>query len=692
MRNTKDKVEYQKLNAITGDSKFLYYQLRQSMEKAEQIDIIVSFLMESGVKLIIKDIKRAVERGVKVRILTGNYLNITQPQALYMLKRELGENVDLRFYNIPKTSFHPKAYIFHSKENSELFIGSSNMSYGALTSSIEWNYRLVKKENEFDFIKFCTEFDRLFEHYATVVTDEVMKEYSETWKRPKVYKDIEQCEKEQESVEFSTGAIDKIDKERDVVDNEGNAADYTEYLPNVIVNEIEGEKRTIFEPTGAQIEALYSLERSRKEGFEKGIVVAATGIGKTYLAAFDSSKYETVLFVAHRIEILKQAAKSFQNVRECKEVGFFYADVKETNKKVVFALVQTLGKKEYLCNEYFKADYFDYVVIDEFHHATATNYQNILEYFKPKFLLGLTATPERMDAKNIFELCDFNKVYEVRLQEAIEKGWLVPFRYYGIFDDTINYDNVKFSFGKYDEKELEVALMLHKRCDLIYKHYMKYGSKRALGFCTSRLHAEYMAKTFCEYGIKAAAVYSGENGEFSMERERAIEQLRSGELNVLFSVDMFNEGLDIPEVDLVMFLRPTQSPTVFLQQLGRGLRKADGKEFVNVLDFIGNYKKANLVPFFLSGKQYSSIASKQNNQADYEFPEDCYVEFDFQLIDLFKEQASKTMKVKDLIAEQFVIVERELGHRPSRMEYFTYMEDDVYEMAKANSAKNPFRN
>lgn len=545
-------------NSITGDKDHIYPKLKQSFKTATTIDIIVSFLMESGVKLLLQDLKEALNRGVKIRILTGNYLKITQPQALYLLKSELKDKVDLRFYNNPNKSFHPKAYMFHNPIDSEIYIGSSNISRGALTSSIEWNYRFLKSTAPNDFKVFYDTFEDLFNNHSLIITDEVLKDYSKQWTRPNIYKDIEKEESKEDNV----------------------------------IN--------IFEPRGAQIEALYSLEKSREEGFDKGLVVAATGIGKTYLSAFDSAKYNKILFVAHREEIIKQAAQSFKNVRNSDDIGFFYSNQKDTKNSFIFALVQTLGKEQYLNEEYFSKDYFDYIIVDEFHHAVSSNYKKIIDYFTPKFLLGLTATPERLDSKDVFALCDYNMVYEVRLKDAINKGWLVPFRYYGIYDETVNYEHIDYKNGKYDDKQLEEALMLNKRGEIILNHYLKYNSKRAMGFFTSRHHAEYMAKVFNENNIPSAAVYSGEKGEYSEDRNIALSKLTSGELKVIFSVDMFNEGLDVPAIDMVMFLRPTQSPTIFLQQLGRGLRKFKDKKYLNVLDFIGNYKKANLVPFLLS--------------------------------------------------------------------------------------------
>lgn len=636
-------------NSITGNKDHLYPKLKQSFKTATTIDIIVSFLMESGVKLLLQDLKEALNRGVKIRILTGNYLKITQPQALYLLKSELKDKVDLRFYNNPNKSFHPKAYMFHNPIDSEIYIGSSNISRGALTSSIEWNYRFLKSAAPNDFKVFYDTFEDLFNNHSLIITDEVLKDYSKQWTRPNIYKDIEKEESKEDNV----------------------------------IN--------IFEPRGAQIEALYSLEKSREEGFDKGLVVAATGIGKTYLSAFDSAKYNKILFVAHREEIIKQAAQSFKNVRNSDDIGFFYSNQKDTKNSFIFALVQTLGKEQYLNEEYFSKDYFDYIIVDEFHHAVSSNYKKIIDYFIPKFLLGLTATPERLDSKDVFALCDYNMVYEVRLKDAINKGWLVPFRYYGIYDETVNYEHIDYKNGKYDDKQLEEALMLNKRGEVILNHYLKYNSKRAIGFCASRHHAEYMAKIFNENNIPSAAVYSGEKGEYSEERNIALSKLTSGELKVIFSVDMFNEGLDVPAIDMVMFLRPTQSPTIFLQQLGRGLRKFKDKKYLNVLDFIGNYKKANLVPFLLSGKEYSASECKKNKQGDYEFPEECIVDFDFRIIDIFKKQAEREMRVKDKVKEQFEIVSQMLGYRPSRVELFTYIDDEVYQNIRSK-AMNPFSN
>lgn len=651
-----DGLQIEYTDVMTGDrnrNRFLYYQLKMSMRKASKIDMIVSFLMESGVRMLLKDLQDALDRGAKVRILTGNYLGITQPSALCLIKKELGSKVDLRFYNDKRRSFHPKSYIFHYENTGEIYIGSSNISRSALTSGIEWNYRFNSLDDKKNFDLFFDTFSDLFENHSIVIDDEELARYSKSWHKPAVSKDLAKYD-----------------------DLEDHADTGVEVL---------------FQPRGAQIEALYALEDSRSEGAIKGLVQAATGVGKTYLAAFDSVKYKHVLFVAHREEILKQAAESFKNVRNSDDYGFFDGKQKDTDKAVIFASVATLGRDEYLKQDFFAPDYFDYIVIDEFHHAVNNQYQKIAAYFKPQFLLGLTATPERMDGKNIYEICDYNVPYEISLKEAINKGLLAPFHYYGIYDET-DYSLLHLVKGRYDEKELnETYIGNVKRYDLIYKYYMKYHSKRALGFCCSKQHAEEMAREFCKRGIESVAVYSNADGEFSEDRDTAIKKLKNQQIRVIFSVDMFNEGVDIAALDMVMFLRPTDSPIVFLQQLGRGLRTSKGKNYLNVLDFIGNYEKAGRAPLLLSGSKNFS-EKPAYDYLEMEYPDDCIVDFDIKLIDLFKEFDKKSLSVKERIKQEFLRVKELLdGKPPTRMELFTYMDDDIYRYCMNHAKENPFR-
>ena len=641
-------------DAITGGQDqrmYLYYQLINSLKQADSVDIVVSFLMESGVRMLLGELDNALKRGAKIRILTGNYLGITQPSALYLIKYKLDEKVDLRFYNEKNRSFHPKSYMFHYKGYSTIYIGSSNISRSALTSGIEWNYRFSSKTDSQNYEKFYNTFLDLFENHSMVIDDDELKRYSKNWHCPAVSKDL-----------------DRYDLHDSKTSN------------NIM----------FFEPRGVQIEALCALENTRAEGAKRALVQAATGVGKTYIAAFDSKKYERVLFVAHREEILKQAAQAFKNVRNSDDYGFFDGKEKCTDKAVIFASVAALGRSEYLNETYFAKDLFNYIVIDEFHHAINEQYQRIVNYFNPQFLLGLTATPERMDGRNIYEICDYNVSYEISLKEAINKGMLVPFHYYGIFDNT-DYSKLHIVRGRYDEKELnETYIGNVRRYDLIYKYYCKYGSKQALGFCCSKEHAREMAREFSSRGIPSVAVFSDASGEYTEKRNVAIQKLKNGEIRVIFSVDMFNEGVDITSVDMVMFLRPTESPIVFLQQLGRGLRKYKGKKFLNVLDFIGNYEKAGRVRFLLEGK--SDMHREGYHLSDtLEFPDDCLVDFDMKLIDLFTEMDRKHLKLKDQIINEYFRVKELLGKRPTRMDLFTYMDDSVYEVAITHSKDNPFK-
>ena len=646
------------IKSITGYDDYLYYHMKESFKKAKKIDIIVSFLMESGVKLLEQDLIELKMKNIPIRILTGNYLNITQPSALYRLKDIFGDSADLRFFNEPNRSFHAKSYFFEYEDGADMYIGSSNLSKSAFTSGVEWNFKLDKLTHQVEYEQYHQVFEDLFYNHSIKITDAELDFYSKNWKKNKIYQ--------------------------------------TTPFPNTNFTEVAADEAPsyvtdLYLPRGAQIEALYHLKKTREEGFDKGLVVAATGIGKTYLAAFDSREYQRILFVAHREEILKQAEKSFKNVRPLSERGFFMGTQKETDKDIIFASVQSLGKNDSL--KLFQPDYFDYIIVDEFHHAVAQNYQNIIQYFKPKFLLGLTATPERLDSKDVLAICDYNLVYEAPLKKAINQGWLVPFRYYAIFDETVNYETIDYRNGKYQTTQLEEALSIHKRADLIFSHYKKYRSTRAMGFCMSKHHAEFMADYFVKHGVSACAVYSGDEGVHNTAREEALSKLVKGEINVIFSVDMFNEGLDIASLDMVMMLRPTESPTIFLQQLGRGLRLYKDKHYLNVLDFIGNYKKANFSPYLMTGASKSQFKKASDViKEDALLPEDCIMDFDFRLIDLFEKMDRSSIKIEKLLVEEYERIKAELGHRPSRTELFTYMDETIYLNLKSKAKINPFKN
>ena len=638
--------------AYTGKDDSLLIILNDKIKKSESIDIIVSFIKFSGVRLIIDSLQNAASKGIPIRILTGTYLNITEPFALKVLMETLGSNLDLRLYEDTSRSFHPKAYFFKIDGSFELFIGSSNLSENALADGVEWNHLINTVTDNESISAFHDEFERLFEKESVKVDEKILNQYSSNWNRPKL------------------GSTFHISKEK--------------------------SKEIMIRPHDAQAEALYELNKTRDEGADKALIYAATGIGKTYLAAFDSKHFKKILFVAHREEILKQAQKAFLTVRPDCSTGFFTARVKDTKQDIIFASIATIGNKRYLNGEYFTPTSFDYIVIDEFHHAVAKNYKNVLEYFHPSFMLGLTATAERMDRQSIYSLCDYNVPYRLSLADAISRGFLVPFHYYGIYDDTVDYSKIAMANGRYVIKDLTANLDNPERITLIYKNYCKYQSKRALGFTSSKKQALFMAEHFTTLGIKATAVISGDlvDSKYQMTREEAIKKLEKEEIQVIFSVDMFNEGLDIPSVDLVMFLRPTESPVVFLQQLGRGLRISEGKEYLNVLDFIGNYNNAFLVPSLLSKDaelNHSAALTINLVPPPCNLPYGCIVDFDFRLIDLFRIMKEKELTLKERIQAIYYKVKHNLGHIPSRTELFEYSTGNELEMMFQTKSTNPFR-
>lgn len=605
-------------NSFTGREDHLVRYLYESIERAERIRFIVAFLMESGAKLLANQLADAARRKIPIQILTGRYMSITEPSAIYHLFNILGDNLDICFFSDKVRSFHPKAYLFDYKDDSEIIIGSSNISHSALTYGVEWNYRLRRSLSPNDYDMFSNTFDDMFANHSVPVTDEELKQYSLSWRKPKL-----------------------------------------------VVLEAPKSMPKIPEPTGAQIEALYQLRRAREEGIDKGLVVAATGVGKTYLSAFDSQDFKRILFVAHREEILRQAADSFEIVRPKSSIGFYTGSQKDEGANIIFATVQTLAREPHLKN--FAPDHFDYLVIDEFHHAAADSYVKVINHFKPKFLLGLTATPYRMDNRDIFAICG-EPVYEIYLKDAINRDLLVPFKYFGVYDAT-DYSQIETRNDQYVIEQLEQELSRKERADLVLDKYKLMAGKRTLGFCVSIEHAQYMARHFLANGVKAAAVHSGNDTKITMDRSQAVKELEQGKLDVIFAVDIFNEGVDIPSLDTVMFLRPSKSPNVFLQQFGRGLRKSKEKEYLTVLDFIGNYKRAHYVPALLAGKNPLKDLGSPHRIQDKEYPAKCYVQFDFRLLDLFREMA-KSDPMPKRMRDEFHRIKVELGRRPTRTDMY----------------------
>ncbi|MDP3486890.1 MAG: DEAD/DEAH box helicase family protein [Bacillota bacterium] len=607
-------------SAITNTNKIMAEALAEQCVSSDRIRFAVSFIMESGVKVLLDPLQRAAERNIPIEIITGTYMQVTEPSALYLLRHKLGDRLQLRLYESGSRSFHPKAYFFYKGKEALAYVGSSNISRSALKTGVEWNYGLRKSLDPSSFEAFETAYLALQKDSADA-DDALLRRYAKHWRKPK--------------------QIYKMDDPED---------ELYQVLP-------------IVEPRGAQIEALYELQRTREDGFDKALVVAATGLGKTYLAAFDSIGFSRVLFVAHREEILIQAEKSFRAIRPGASTGFFIGANRNTEADLIFATVQSIGRAE-TASTYFDPEAFDYIVVDEFHHAAAGGYQSVLNYFKPRFLLGLTATPDRMDNKDIYALCEHNIAYEVSLKGAINRDWLVPFRYFGIYDST-DYDAIDYRHGSYDIEQLEQSLSRVERASLVFEHYRRQQRGRTLGFCASIKHAEQMAAYFAANGVKAVCVTSNSSGPHSMDRAVAIQALKDKQIDIIFSVDIFNEGVDIPNVDMVLFLRPTESYTIFMQQLGRGLRKSDGKDNLVVLDFIGNYKKAHLKPAFLTGNVGFEVEIGPAKITNLDLPDGCIADFDLQLVDLFK-KLERREPIKVQLVDEYKELKAKLGHRPTR--------------------------
>ena len=416
-------------------------------------------------------------------------------------------------------------------------------------------------------------------------------------------------------------------------------------------------------PHEAQEKALVNLNKTRENGSDRAVAILATGLGKTILSALDAkdTKASKILFVVHINEILKQTKESFERVFPDRknDLGFYNGKQKEKDKKILFASIQTLGKKKHI--ESFSPDYFDYIIIDETHHTAAPTYGLIFSYFKPKFFLGLTATPDRMDRKDILGFYNNNVVFEMGQEQAIEQGYLVPFQYFG-FKDSIDYSDIYFNGFKYDTKDLNKHLLIDERDQAILKKFKEVvGDRKTIGFCASIEHAERCATKFKAAGINAIAVHSrslGLEGVEDKDKTLLIKHFRDGKCQVAFVVDMFNEGVDIPDVSCLLFLRPTESKTIFIQHMGRGLRVAPKKENVLILDFIGNYRTANLILEGLDIKNGVRGLKKIHKDGKDLFVYDlngCEVIFDSEVVEIFKSNEvvySKDIR-NDVIAKEW---------------------------------------
>lgn len=544
--------------------------LESELLNCEEFAISVAFITRGGVTPLLQTLSDLEKRGVHGRILTTDYLTFSDPAALDKLAGL--KNIELRMFHTEDADmgFHTKGYIFKDQEIYRIIIGSSNMTQSALTKNMEWNTRIVSTDQGEMSLAVLQEFEHLWDSEYAISYEKFIEVYREKYRQKKL--------------------LNKI------------VAEQQKLVKNQTIPSIEVYK---LKPNKMQLSFISNLQKLCAEGAERALLISATGTGKTYASAFALREVnpKKALFLVHREQIAKQAIRSYKKVfGDTKSFGLLSGNSKEYDAELLFSTMQMMTKSETMNR--FKKDEFDVIVIDEVHRAGAESYTRILDYFKPKFWLGMTASPDRTDGFDIYNLFDHNIAYEIRLQQALEENLLCPFHYFGITDLEINGEVLNdetglknFSYLVCDDR---VNYVLEKA------RYFGYSGDRVKGliFCSTKREGRELSAKFNERGLRTVFLC----GEDSQEtREKCIERLatddiESGDyLDYIFTVDIFNEGVDIVEVNQIIMLRPTESPIIFIQQLGRGLRKSDDKEYVVILDFIGNYKNNFLIPIALSG-------------------------------------------------------------------------------------------
>ncbi|MEC2076173.1 DEAD/DEAH box helicase [Metabacillus fastidiosus] len=602
--------------------------LLEELDHCESFIFSVAFITESGLATLKSHFLDLKRKGIKGRILTSTFLNFNQPKVFKELLKIT--NVEVRLTNIE--GFHSKGYIFNHKSHYSLFVGSSNLTAHALKMNYEWNVKLTSHEN-----------GELIHHFKN--------QFEDVWKNAQPLKEewIERYEK----------AYSEADRKE-----WGRVAELpVHYDKNSIEIALE------IKPNKMQQAALEQIAAVRDAGNDKGLVISATGTGKTYLSAFDVRRFDPkrMLFIVHREQILNKAKSDFKKILGGIDSDFGVLSVsnKQIDAKYLFATIQTLSKEDTL--HQFDCEEFDYILIDEVHKAGAKSYQKVIDYFNPQFLMGMTATPERTDDFNIYELFDYNIAYEIRLQEALEEDMLCPFHYFGVTDFEYNGEII-------DDTAVLSNLVTEERVNHILDKINYYGFSgekvRGLMFCSRKEEVQKLSLMLNERGLRTASLTGDHSQE---ERSIRVMELEEGELDYILTVDIFNEGIDIPSINQVVMLRQTESSIIFIQQLGRGLRKHDSKDFVTIIDFIGNYRNNYLIPVALSGDRSHNKDNIRRRMKDTSYIKGIST-VNFEEIarkQIFKAINSSQLTALTILKEAFAALKNKIGRVPYLLDFMS---------------------
>jgi superfamily II DNA or RNA helicase len=627
------------------EGKKVISSIENELRVCDSFQISVAFITRSGITPLLSILKELEEKNIPGQILTTDYLNFSEPKALETIHQL--KNIELKMYHVQdgKEGFHTKGYIFKKEEIYRIIIGSANLTGSALTKNIEWNTKLVSTKDGEMTKQIIEEFNCLWNSQDSLSFEDFIENYKEKYQI--------------------------ISKQRQIAKAE----------------ELVSLEKYKLEPNSMQVGFISNLkkilEKNETEGNMKtrALLISATGTGKTYASAFAMRElgFKKVLFLVHREQILKQARNSYKKVLPSTvSTGLLSGNHKDYHADYLFSTVQTMSRDEILNK--FDINRFDCIVIDETHKAGAPTYQKIMEYFKPRLFLGMTASPERTDGFDIYKLFDHNIAYEIRLNQALEEDLLCPFHYFGISDLTIDGELI-------DDNTAFNKLTSKSRVDHILEQANYYGHSgnrvKGLIFCSRNEEAKQLSVEFNSRGLNTVAL-SGENSE--EEREAAVARLEMDNfeenghkaLDYIFTVDIFNEGVDIPEVNQVIMLRPTQSAIIFVQQLGRGLRKADNKEYVVVLDFIGNYQNNFLIPIALSGdRSYNKdTIRKYVREGSRVIPGCSTIHFDEITRKQIYESIDKMTTKKKMLSEKYYQMKYKLGRIPSVLDFYEHGEVD----------------